>query len=481
MEIVLIFPHQLFEHHPCLKKEAQIFLIEDRRFFSEFRFHKQKLAFHRASLKNYQKFLEKKGYQTHYLERDLETVFENRKIDTIFVTEMDDMELEKRLKAAVKKHQVKLEIFQTPSFFTTSREFQDLFQNKTHFGCDTFYIYQRKKLNILMDEKGKPFGGKWSFDQENRKKLPKSIPIPSPLLFGTNDCAKEAVHYVREKYSHHPGDLHLFIYPTTHKEAKLALQDFLKNRFHLFGDYEDAIVQKENLLFHSRLSLLLNVGLLTPHQVIKETMEFADAYKVPLNSLEGFIRQVIGWREFIRGCYHAIGDKQRNGNFFAAERKMPQAFYDGSTNILPVDQAIMKLMQTGYLHHIERLMILGNFFLICEISPHEIYRWFMELFIDSYDWVMVPNIYGMSQYADGGLMTTKPYFSSSNYILKMSNYPKGKWCQVWDALFWRFMIKHIHFFENQPRLSILCQMAQKKKEDKEQILIGEEFLNHLFG
>ena len=476
MEAVCIFPHHLFEHHPCLEKGRTVFLIEDRRFFSEFRFHKQKLVFHRACLKNYQEFLQEQGYKTRYIEGDLESIFEHARIDSIYVVDIDDIELERRLKAVVKEHQIRLEVFPTPLFLTTPNEFRGFFKGKKHFSCDSFYIYQRRRLNILVDEKGKPFGGKWSFDKENRKKLPKSLKVPDPLVYGKSELAKQAIEYVKRKYPHHPGNIDHFVYPTTHKEARRALKDFLENRLARFGDYEDAIARREGVIFHSRLSMLINVGLITPHQVVKETMAYANKHEVPLNSLEGFIRQVIGWREFVRGVYHAIGGKQRKENFFGHERKMPKAFYDGSTGIFPIDETIKKLMQGAYLHHIERLMILGNFFLISEISPDEIYRWFMELFIDAYDWVMVPNIYGMSQYADGGMMTTKPYFSGSNYILKMSDYPRGDWCEIWDALFWRFMIKHLKFFENQPRLSVLCQMARKKKEDVDQIAIARKFL-----
>ncbi|MBS0628059.1 MAG: cryptochrome/photolyase family protein, partial [Verrucomicrobia bacterium] len=322
-------------------------------------------------------------------------------------------------------------------------------------------------------------GGKWSFDKENRKKLPKSLGIKPSREFGKNGAVTEAIKYVAKKYSDHPGNIDHFIYPTTHKEAKAALEDFLENRLDLFGDYEDAISQKEGVIFHSFLSMVINVGLITPCQVIEQTIAYAGEHTVPLNSLEGFIRQIIGWREFVRGVYHAVGDRQRKQNFFAHKRKMPKVFYEGSTGIVPIDHLIDRLNQTAYLHHIERLMVLGNFFLLCEISPDEIYKWFMELFIDSYDWVMVPNVYGMSQYADGGMMTTKPYFSGSNYILKMSDYRKGDWCEIWDALFWRFMIKHITFFESQPRLSILCQMAKKKKEDLELTTIGKNFLRDL--
>ncbi len=479
MQAVCIFPHHLFQRHPCLKKERTVFLIEDRRFFTDFRFHKQKLAFHRACMKNYQQFLQKEGYKNCYIEGDLESIFDHGKIDAIHVLEPDDVVIEKRLKTLVAQHGVRLEIVQTPLFLTTKEEFINLFKGKNHFSCDTFYIHQRRKMDLLVDGNGKPYGGKWSFDKDNRKKLPKSIKVVEPLSFGKNHNVEEAILYVQKKYPHNPGHLDHFSYATNHSEANRALKDFLENRLYHFGDYEDAIVRNEEVIFHSRLSMLMNTGLLTPQQVVSDTMAYANEHEIPINSLEGFIRQVIGWREFIRGVYHATEKTQRKQNFFDHHKEMPKAFYNGTTQILPIDETIQKLMRTAYLHHIERLMVLGNFFLISEISPNAIYRWFMELFIDAYDWVMVPNIYGMSQYADGGMMTTKPYFSSSNYIAKMSDYPKGEWCEVWDALFWRFMIKHLKFFENQPRLSVLCQTAKKKKSDTEQARIAERFLKDL--
>lgn len=166
-----------------------------------------------------------------------------------------------------------------------------------------------------------------------------------------------------------------------------------------------------------------------------------------MNSLEGFVRQVLGWREFIRGIYHVVGSKQRTTNYWGFTRKIPQSFYDGTTGIVPLDNVIQKLVKTGYSHHIERLMVLSNFMLLCEFDPDEVYRWFMEMYIDAYDWVMVPNVYGMGQFADGGLMCTKPYISGSNYVLKMSDYKKdGKWTEIWDGLFWRFMHVHRDFF-----------------------------------
>lgn len=479
MDAVLVFPHHLFKNHPSFKKGRPIFLVEEARFFSDFAFHKQKLILHRASLKSFEKYLKKKGYKTYYIEEDLKQTLKKTGVSSLHVAEIDDIELEKRLKILAKGLKIRLEISQTPAFLTSREEFQSLFKGKKRFRFETFYIFQRKRLEILLEKNGKPLGGKWSFDTENRKKLPKSLRLPNPFKVSIGKEVKEALSYIEKKYPKNPGSAKEFNYPVTHEGAEKALKDFLTNRLPFFGDYEDAIAQNEVVLFHSCLSSLLNIGLLTPKAVVEESLKCFEKDNVPLNSIEGFIRQVIGWREFVRGVYHAIGKKEKSGNFFKHKRRLPKSFYDGTTGIVPIDESIQKLQKRAYLHHIERLMLLGNFFLLSEIHPDEVYKWFMELFIDSYDWVMVPNVYGMSQYADGGMMTTKPYFSSSNYVLKMSDYPKGKWCEVWDALFWRFMIKHGKFFQKQPRLSVLAQMAEKKKKDKKLLQLAEKFLKEL--
>jgi deoxyribodipyrimidine photolyase-related protein len=202
---------------------------------------------------------------------------------------------------------------------------------------------------------------------------------------------------------------------------------------------------------------------------------------IPLNSLEGFIRQIVGWREFIRIVYEREGSKQRTKNYWGLERKIPTIFWTGETGITPVDNVIKKALKTGYSHHIERLMVMGNFMLLCEFNPDEVYRWFMEMYVDAYDWVMVPNVYGMTQFADGGLMTTKPYISGSNYLLKMSDYAKGPWTEVWDGLFWRFMHVHRDFFLKNPRLGMLVKTFDKMPEEKRNnhIAIAETYLENL--
>ena len=247
------------------------------------------------------------------------------------------------------------------------------------------------------------------------------------------------------------------------------MDEFLKNRFEKFGVYEDAIVTKELVLYHSVLSPMLNIGLLSPHQIIEKALKIGEEKNIPLNSLEGFVRQIMGWREFIKIVYEREGTKQRTTNYWKFTRKIPASFWTGHTGIPPIDLTIQKILKTGYCHHIERLMVLGNFMLLCEFDPNEVYQWFMEMFIDAYDWVMVPNVYGMTQFADGGLMTTKPYISGSNYLMKMSDYEKGEWQGIWDGLFWRFMHEHRSFFLKNPRLGMLVGTFDKMSLEKQTV------------
>jgi len=287
---------------------------------------------------------------------------------------------------------------------------------------------------------------------------------------------------VDKNFADHYGEINnSFIYPTTFAESRAWLKQFLKNRFEEFGAYEDALVINESILHHSVLTPMLNVGLLTPKEIIDEAVAFTNKNNIPINSCEGFVRQILGWREFIRGVYIHKGPQERTTNYWKFTRKIPESFWNGTTGILPIDSTIKKVLATGYCHHIERLMVLGNFMLLCEFDPDEVYKWFMELFIDSYDWVMVPNVYGMSQFADGGLMATKPYISGSNYLMKMGDYQKGDWQPTWDGLFWRFMHTHRDFFLKNPRLGMLVKTFDKMPAEKQQVHIqrAEEFLKQL--
>jgi deoxyribodipyrimidine photolyase-related protein len=223
------------------------------------------------------------------------------------------------------------------------------------------------------------------------------------------------------------------------------------------------MVYEEHFLHHSILSPVINNGLLHPSYVINQAIKYASKYNVPMNSLEGFVRQILGWREFIRAVYIFKGTEERTKNFWNFGNPIPAYMYEGNSGIVPLDNAIRKVLKTAYNHHIERLMIIGNLFLLLEIDPDEVYRWFMEMYIDAYDWVMVPNVYGMSQFADGGLMASKPYICGSNYIMKMSNYPKGDWQKKVDLLFWSFLDKQRNYFLKNPRMAMLIRTYDKKQ------------------
>jgi deoxyribodipyrimidine photolyase-related protein len=475
---LLIFPHQLFADHPGLKlNPSRVVLIEDSLFFGDPRYpmklHKQKLWLHRATMKRYELMLQTMGQETLYLdynpEPDSLRIHLKKVVDSItssprklIVAEPTDFMLEKRLNRFCQQLNVDCHYVSTPGFINQSGENREYRAGKKRWFMADFYKFQRKRLDILMDG-DQPTGGKWSFDEDNRKKVPKKMlgNIPKLLELKRDEIDDEAATYVQMRFATNPGSIDNLFYATSHADAKKWLKHFLKNRFEDFGNYEDAIVEGESWLWHSILTPSLNTGLLTPNQVAKETLDFAKRNDVPLNSLEGFLRQIIGWREFIRATYQDHGVQMRTTNHWNHQRRIPSSFYNGSTGIPPIDDTIRRILETGYCHHIERLMVLGGFMFLCEFDPQEIYRWFMEMFVDSYDWVMVPNAYAMSQHADGGLITTKPYFSGSSYIRKMSHYKTGPWCDVWDGLYWRWIWNHADELKKNPRWAMMCSMAKK--------------------
>jgi deoxyribodipyrimidine photolyase-related protein len=492
-EAVIVFPHQLFESHPFVTKERQVVLVEEPRYFFEpragIRFHRKKLILHRASMRFYLDELKSRGIRVSYVDYrearksgSLPNRLKKKGVKKIFLADPADDGLERRIVSEARESGLEAEVCDTPNFLTSRTWIRKHFEGKTHFAMTPFYIEQRKRLGIMV-EGGKPQGGKWSFDPENRRRLPKGTKIPEFQFPAANKYVREAREYVDGLFPDHPGDTEGFFYPVTRKDALSWLRNFLEERLRYFGDYEDAMSREETFLFHSVLTPVLNIGLLTPAQVVLETLQYAreNRRRVPINSLEGFIRQVIGWREFMRAVYLMAGEKERSSNFWGHKRKLPDSFYGALTGIEPVDHVIRQVTSSAYCHHIERLMVLGNFMLLCEIDPGEVYRWFMEMFIDAYDWVMVPNVYGMSQYADGGLITTKPYIRSSNNILKMSDFPRGDWCDVWDALYWRFIDRHRDVFAGNPRMRVMTfqldRMGKKKREGY--LREADKFLHNL--
>ena len=475
MDLTLVYPHQLFASHPAVVVGRTIALIEEPLLFGTdsqwpCRIHRQRALLHRCSMEAYAEWLRMQGHEVHLRQHHeakdtaghLRHWWDQGYRHLHLADPVDDL-IERRLKAVVRELGGEITITTTPMLLTPSAVLTDHFDDGKRPLMARFYEMQRKRMGVLLTPDGGPLGGKWSFDAENRKKLPKGIAVPSEpgIHHADIDHGRQLAEQRKSLEQENlplVGSAETFNYPINHTQANQWLDQFLEQRFGRFGDYEDAISQHHRVMWHGVLTPMMNIGLLTPQQVLNRAIEAGEAFDVPLNSLEGFVRQIIGWREFMAAMYKRHGVQMRTTNFWEFEdRPIPDAFYQGTTGLPPIDDAIHHALETGWCHHIERLMLIGNVMLLCSFHPDRVYQWFMELFVDAYDWVMVPNVYGMSQFADGGLFTTKPYLSGSNYVRKMSDYKKGIWCEVWDGLFWSFIAQHQTFFRSQYRLAMMAR------------------------
>lgn len=494
MQISLVYPHQLFLPHPALELGRIVYLVEDPLFFGTdsrwpMRMHQQKLVLHFASMAAYAEELRGLGYEVRWIRLPKEPVsgeeFLSRalpaEVGQIHIADVADDVLERRIRRDCVRHGKELVIHPSPNFLTPP----DFLERFTGKGAKPFmarfYRAQRERMGILLDRNGGPLGGKWSFDEENRRKWPKGMIPPEEPRIEAGPYVREAMVRVEREFADNPGQMRGFRWAVTRSEARCWLEKFFTERYRGFGPYEDAIHTGHAYLHHSAITPMLNIGLLDPAEVVSEALAFGESEGVPMASVEGFVRQLIGWREFTNGIYRHRSVEIRNGNHWGFTRLIPQPFYDGTTGIAPIDRVIRNVLEHGYCHHIERLMVLGSFFLLCRFHPDAVYRWFMEMFVDSYDWVMVPNVYGMSQFADRGSFTTKPYLCGSHYLLKMSNETRGDWCSVWDALYWSFVADHSGFFLANPRLSMTVRAWEKMDSDKKRRhrAIADDFLRSL--
>lgn len=441
-EGVLVFSDQLFDPHPAFAPGRPVFFLEEGPADSA------AAAYRRTCAKSWISGMEERGFLLERIPgkgdhacRALKAALSARGVGTLHAADPAEEETEGRIRHFCRENGVALVLHDTPAFLMPRSWLDAFLEGRKTFRMAEFYRAIRREKGLLLDAGDKPLGGKWSFDPENRLRLPKGMAIPKAWGSGNRE---EVLHL-----------------PLTRDEALAALHDFLENRIDRFGDYEDAMSESEPVLWHSVLSPALNVGLLTPGEVLVALEERHAEKPVPLNSLEGFTRQVAGWREFMRAVYRQAGHRQKTANAMGHFSPLPKGFQSGETGFRPVDTVVARVKQHGYAHHIERLMVLGNFLLLCETDPRAVTGWFMSRFADATDWAMVPNVFGMSQFADGGLMTTKPYCSSSAYLLRMGDFARGPWCADWDALFWRFVGRHRELFARNPRTSVLTRQLDR--------------------
>ena len=476
--LFVILGNQLFE--PKILKRLKcndIFMAEDYQLCTYQKHHKLKLYLFLCAMREYRDELKGSGLNVSYFkleDRDRNQSYadllcefmSNNNYDTANLFEVENKFFEKTIIEAADENDLKLVFHQSPMFIVSRKEFSSFYSNKNNFRLSNFYKHTRKKFKILLDDKNEPIGGKWSFDEENRKKIPNNSVIPQLKKEKESKHHRDIIKLIEMYFADHNGSLENIWFPVRRKDAEKQVELFFHERLEYFGVYEDAMRMGENFLYHSCISPLLNIGLITPLTIIKSASRVFNHGLAPINSVEGFIRQIIGWREFIRGIYRLKGNQQKKSNFWGHKRKLKQSWYEGTTGILPLDDNIKLTLRDGYNHHIPRLMIISNLMNLCQINPQNIYNWFMEMYIDSSDWVMIPNIFGMATYSDGGLMSTKPYACSSNYILKMSNYKKGEWCDIVDGLYWKFIETHKDFYASNPRLSFQLRLLGKMNIDR---------------
>jgi deoxyribodipyrimidine photolyase-related protein len=477
--LCLVVADQLFKNHPGLDLDTDFVMVESGFLTSKFKYHKFKLAYILSSMREYADFLQAQGKSVFYnfldqnldFEEVLTSLFSADKYKDLVICEIADKYFANFLIDLCQKLGIKLTILPNQVFLTPKHVFLEFVESKKgkRLVMNDFYIQQRLRLNILVENKV-PVDGKWSFDEENRKKLPKNIDIPIRQTVFQSKHYPKVLELICKHFPDNPGQtLHRSWLPLTFEQAEQYLDRFCTEFLPLFGDYEDAISTGNDTLFHSCLSTLLNNGLLTPSQVLDRA--FAQN-NIPLNSLEGFVRQIIGWREWVKGLYDHVYDQNfLELNHFKASKSLPEYFYHPNSDSdpeyaqnLPLKATLDKVDRLAYCHHIERLMILANWMTLNQYRPDECYKWFVEMFVDSSEWVMVANVMGMGLYADGGIFATKPYIAGGNYLKKMSDFPTGKeyvWEKLWTVKFWEFLMSHQDTFAKNPRMAMLIKSKTK--------------------
>ena len=493
--IRLILGDQLNHEHSWFsqKDDTVLYVLMEMRQETDYvAHHIQKVVAFFAGMRQFAKHLKEQGHQVHYIQLDdknnLQNIPDNitQLIKKYKASHFEwqlpdeyrlDVQLNELSQHLNKEFKTTCQSIDSEHFMSNRTELGEFFKGKKQYLLERFYRHMRTKHNVLMDGK-KPLTGQWNYDKENRKKLPANhVPI-APLVFENE--VEDIIKIIQKSDIKTIGNIDKkgFVWPVTRAQSLELLEFFAQDCLPVFGSFQDAMTPHAWSLYHSRISFSMNVKLISPLEVINRAIQEWEARtdEIGFNQLEGFVRQIIGWREFIRGMYESRGSDERTRNFWGFTKKIPKSFYDGTTGIYPIDQTIKKTLETGYCHHIERLMVLGNFMLLCEFDPDEVYRWFMELFIDSYDWVMVPNVYGMSQFADGGVVASKPYVSSAAYIHKMSHYCKtcyydksvktGPKACPFNSLYWNFYDRHQDKLGKNPRIGMMYRIWEKMDSGK---------------
>jgi deoxyribodipyrimidine photolyase-related protein len=457
------------------------------------RHHKQKIVLVLAAMRHFAKMLRERGVNVNYVHLDdpkntgsftneIQRAVARHRPSRIVLTEASEWRVREMAKSWDALTGIPVEIREDRRFFASRRRFAAWANRRRSWRMEHFYREMRREHNILMDG-DRPEGGAWNFDLDNRKTLPAEVSLPERLRFTPDSITCEVISLVADRFDNHFGTLDTFSWPVTRSQALEALQDFIVHTLPWFGDYQDSMMTGEVFLYHSLLAPSLNLGLLSPHEVCSAVENAWRSGRVPINAAEGFIRQILGWREYVRGVYWTLMPNYAGSNELGAKRPLPDFYWTGETDMRCLREAIKSTRETAYSHHIQRLMITGNFALLAGISPREIERWYLAVYADAFEWVEMPNTLGMAVFADGGKMASKPYASSGSYINRMSDFCKGCVYDIkkktgpnacpFNYLYWAFLIKNQSFLEKNPRMAIPYRTLGKWSSEKKAGYLSE--------
>ncbi|UOR14391.1 cryptochrome/photolyase family protein [Qipengyuania aquimaris] len=467
--------------------------------------HKQKIALIFSAMRHFAEELRDVGWTVDYVKLDSEgnsgsftgevaRAIEEHSPRLVSVVEAGEWRVRDAMDQWADKFACDVEILRDDRFISTQAEFDEWAEDRKELRMEFFYREMRRKTGLLMDD-DKPEGGEWNYDSENRKPPPKSdgegLSAPERPKFEPDEITQEVIELVEARFSDHFGSLERFEWPVTREEAEEAADAFFAERIECFGPFQDAMVAGEDDLFHSMLSTSINLGLLDPLELCRRAEKAYKDGKAPINSVEGFIRQIIGWREYVRGFYFHQMPHLQKANALNAQRGLPEFYWTGETDMACLADCIRSTRDNAHAHHIQRLMVLGNFALIAGINPREVQDWFLVVYADAYEWVELPNVAAMILYADGGKLASKPYAASGNYINKMSNYcscckyspskKTGEGACPFNPLYWHFMDRHRERLEKNPRIGRIYSTWDRMGEDKqaEYLESAEAFLAKL--
>lgn len=468
------------------KESDHVLLAEVRSEAVYVKHHKQKIAFIFSAMRHFSEVLIAAGYNVTYVKYDDNTnrgsLFEevkhlvnSKSISEVVVAKPAEFRLSTELESWSAQLAIKVSVSPDNRFMASEDDFVQWADGKKQYRMEFFYREMRRRFNILMDDK-QPVGGKWNYDADNRQKLPANFTPPAPTMFSPDTITKTVIELVNKEFSEHFGEIKDFHYAVTREQALQVLSEFIDERLPNFGTYQDAMVQDEPWMYHSHVSFYINVGLLSPEEAILAVQEAYYTGHAPINAVEGFIRQILGWREYVRGFYWYFMPGLKSDNFLSAKNALPEFYWTGKTDMNCLSQSIKQTKEHAYAHHIQRLMVLGNFALLAGLEPDQVNEWYLIVYADAYEWVELPNVSGMVLYSDGGKLASKPYAASGSYINKMSNYcanchysvkeKTGPQACPFNYLYWGFINKHKDKLEKNPRMAMIYRTMAKMDQVK---------------